>query len=206
MQKIYVTLIGVIVVISCIIGAFFYGKFSTGQTTKTTTINESVVRKIAEMATVESKGVLNHTFSTKVAESGILDMLKNFIAERTITVSVPYTAKYGCKLDSSDFKITAHENSVTVYLPEPKLLSYELNLKGMQVTEKNGLAVLEGNEALVTVQGEAYTEGKLSASQDTEKLSLAKNQIREAMIATLSLSGQNVSVIFPETPLNEKDQ
>jgi hypothetical protein len=76
----------------------------------------------------------------------------------------------------------------------------------MQVSEKNGLAVLEGNETLVTVQGEAYTEGKLSASQDVEKLSLAKSQIREAMIATLSLSGQNVSVIFPETPLNTQDQ
>lgn len=206
MTKFYSALIGAIAVIGCIIGAYFYGKFSTGETIKTTTINESVVRKIAEMATVESKGILNHTFSTKVAESGILDMLKNFVAERTITVSVPYTAKYGCKLDSSDFKITTHENLVTVYLTEQKLLSYELNLKGMHVTEKNGLAVLEGNEALVTVQGEAYTEGKLSASQDVNKLALAKNQIREAMITTLSLTGQNVSVIFPERPLDFQDQ
>jgi len=156
------------VIILFIIGIFLLGRCTgSGSTVNEKAVNNVLlVREIAELASLEVQG--NASFKqSNVENSGEWsDNLKRVFAENTAWVSVPYTAKYGVDTDSTNFSLTVSGKTVTIQLPPPKLLSFELRMNRMETSSRKGWFMFSDDETYTEVQKKLY---------DTQRSQLEEN-------------------------------
>ncbi len=79
---------------------------------------------------------------------------------------MPYTAKYGVDTDSTNFQLTVQDTIVTIQLPHPKLLSFELKMNRMETSSRKGWFTFSDDETYTEVQKKLY---------DTERSQLEEN-------------------------------
>lgn len=158
------------VVILFIIGIFMLGRCTgnRGTVNQKAVNNVLLIREIAELASMEVQG--NATFrQSNIANSGEWsDNLKRVFAENTAWVSVPYTAKYGVDTDSTNFRLTVSEKdkTVTIHLPQPELLSFELRMNRMETASRKGWFTFSDDETYTEIQKKLY---------DTQRSQLEEN-------------------------------
>lgn len=156
------------VVILFIIGIFMLGRCTgnRGSVNEKAVNNVLLIREIAELASMEVQG--NATFKqSNISNSGEWsDNLKRVFAENTAWVSVPYTAKYGVDTDSTNFRLTVSDKTVTIDLPQPKLLSFELRMNRMETSSRKGWFTFSDDETYTEVQKKLY---------DTQRSMLEEN-------------------------------
>lgn len=146
------------VIVLFIIGIFMLGRCTGNRST----VNESAVsnvlmiREIAELASLEVTGTASFKKSNIDNSGDWTDNLAKVFTENTVWVSVPYTAKYGVETDSTNVSISVAGKIVTVKLPLPKLLSYELQLNKMETSSRKGWFTFSDDETYTEVQKKLY--------------------------------------------------
>lgn len=97
--------------------AYLLGKKNGTKTTQQVALNVALVQEIAELASLEVQGTATIK-TTNIANDGtVTDAFKKMFAERTATISIPYTAKYGVALKGQQITIEAKINRYKLYYP-----------------------------------------------------------------------------------------
>jgi hypothetical protein len=122
-----------IVVIAAVFIGYNIGVFFTNRGNQTGIIqNYSFVRDIAELASIEVTGTTSLTSSNITNDGSLTNELKRLFIENTVRLSAPYTAKYGVDLGDNSLRVEHNDSVLKIYLPPPKLLSYEIHLDRLE--------------------------------------------------------------------------
>lgn len=190
-----------IVVILLIVFIFWLGQwFGSKKVNQTILSNSLIVREIAELASLEVQGNANIKRSNVENNGGWWDNLNKVLAENTVWVTVPYTAKYGVNIDDKNFSVTLKEKRVVVQLPAPALLSYELRLSQMETANKKGWFVPSNDETYTDVQKKLYETSREQLKTNNIYLEQSKEKIRQIIGNYYKPLGYEVEVKFGNEP------
>jgi hypothetical protein len=133
------TLIIVMLLLLC--GAmYFLGKKNGTTEIKATIINNQLmVQQIAELSALDVSGTTTAKLSNAGDNSSFWEGLKNYLAENTLQVTVPYHAKYGVDMSKGRVNINHNDTAVVLNFPPVKLLSFQLLLDKIEVMNQTGL-------------------------------------------------------------------
>ncbi|WP_423736109.1 DUF4230 domain-containing protein [Chitinophaga caseinilytica] len=192
------------VIILFIIGIFLLGRCSgSGSTVNEKAVNNVLlVREIAELASLEVQG--NASFKqSNVENSGEWsDNLKRVFSENTAWVSVPYTAKYGVDTDSTNFSLTVSGKTVTIQLPPPKLLSFELRMNQMETSSRKGWFTFSNDETYTEVQKKLYDTNRSQLEENVMYQKQSMNKIIAILRNYYTPLGYELKVNFTNSITN----
>ncbi len=172
--------LGFIIVIAAVIIGYNVGAFFTNRGNQTGIIqNFSFVRDIAELASIEVTGITTSTSSNIANDGSLTDDFKKLFIENTVRLSAPYTAKYGVDLGDSSLRIEHSDSVLKVYLPSPKLLSYEIHLNRLEASNKKGWFRFENEAAYNEFQKKMYSESRVLLEKNEVYLNRSRNKICE---------------------------
>ncbi|WP_346320048.1 DUF4230 domain-containing protein [Chitinophaga sp. YIM B06452] len=185
------------VIILFIIGIFMLGRCSGSKNVNQQVLSNSlIVKEIAELASLEVQGNASIKRSN-VANSGEwTDNLKKVFAENTIWVTVPYTAKYGVDVNDQNFSVSQQDKVITVNLPAPSLLSYELRLSQMETANKKGWLMFSDDETYTDVQKKLYETSRSQLQNNGQYIEQSKEKIRKIIATYYSPLQYEVQVKF----------
>lgn len=187
--------------------AYFLGKKNGAVTTERLISNTTFLKNIAELSTLEANGSANIT-STNILDDGTLtDMMKKLFSEKTIKISVPFTAKYGVSLKNQNIRVNHKDTVVTIFLPEPELLSYELRLDKMDATVRKGLLQSIDEQTLNSLEGKLYSQSRQQMAGNDFYKQEAKNKVQKILEEYFAPLDYNVKLVFDnsQTGKNTKD-
>lgn len=174
------TLALLIVIIAAGIIAYTLGKRSGRNETRTELIqNYAFVKEIAELASLEVGGTTTFK-SSNIGEKdkGILGAIKKGLFENSVSLTVPFTAKYGVDLSRDSVRIRREGDSVLrLQLPTPRLLSYELHLDRLDAQQQSGWFYFENQPMREAMYKKLYANSRAEMVQNQTYLSRTQNQI-----------------------------
>ena len=195
MKNIKWTVIGFIALVASIAGAFLLGKFSGNpKVEQNYNVNKAFVRRIVEMGTLEEQGTASYEYHYTEEGNGMMANLKNLVLEKHITMRIPYIAKYGVMLQDDSMRIDVDDkaNRVSVSLPEPVLISYQLVMDKVQQSADRGWLVFKSD--MTSAISETYASGIAAASADAANVSQSEANVVELLKGLYP--GRSVSVTF----------
>lgn len=183
---------------------FWLGKqFGSRSTSQEVLSNSMVVREIAELASLEVQGVASIKRSNLENNGDWTDNLKKVFLENTIWVSIPYLAKYGVDVNEQNFRVSATANKITVRLPVPKLLSYELKVDKMETSNRKGWFLFQDDETYTDVQKKLYQTSRTQLESNAIYLQQSKDKIRRIITQYYQpfLKDHELEVVFEDGSL-----
>ncbi len=163
-----------------ILVVFWLGKqFGSRTVNQQVLSNSLIVREIAELSSLEVQGNASIKRSNLEGNGDWTDNLKKVFLENTIWVSVPYLAKYGVDINEQNFKVSVTDKKITVSLPAPKLLSYELKVDKMETSNRKGLFLFQDDETYTDVQKKLYQTSRTQLETNTLYLQQSKDKIKK---------------------------
>lgn len=167
-----------LLLIAAFYGVYQYGKKSAEDSIKTTLLNDmTAIKKIAELSSLEVKGVQEITLSNQSSGNDIFSAFSNMLFQNTLQVKVPYTAKYGVNLNNMKLNSVSTDTAVHIYLKKAELLSYELQLNEMQVQSTAGWFVTENYAFIQKAQKILYEKSRAELSQNKAHIAAAQENI-----------------------------
>lgn len=161
---------------------FWLGKrFGTVNVSEQVISNSTIVKEIAELASLDVQGTSSIKRSNIEDSGGWSDNLKKAFLENTVWVSIPYQAKYGVNIDSSQFKVEVTNKKIIIRLPEPKLLSYELKVDRMETANRKGWLLFQDDETYTAVQKKLYQTSRDQLQNNKMYIQQSKDKIRKVM-------------------------
>ncbi len=187
--------------------AYFLGKKNGTVTTERLISNTTFLKNIAELSTLEANGSANITSTNILDDGSITDMMKKLFSEKTIKISVPFTAKYGVSLKNQNIRVNHKDTVVTIFLPEPELLSYELRLDKMDATVRKGLLQSIDEQTLNSLEGKLYSQSRQQMAGNDFYKQEAKNKVQKILGEYFAPLDYNVKLVFDnsQTGKNTKD-
>lgn len=187
--------------------AYFLGKKNGAVTTERLISNTTFLKNIAELSTLEANGSANITSTNILDDGSITDMMKKLFSEKTIKISVPFTAKYGVSLKNQNIRVNHKDSGVTIFLPEPELLSYELRLDKMDATVRKGLLQSIDEQTLNNLEGKLYSQSRQQMAGNDFYKQEAKNKVQKILGEYFAPLDYNVKLVFDnsQTGKNTKD-
>lgn len=161
------------------IAFYFLGKKNGGNLTRTEVVNNTaIIKEIAELGSLSVSGTTTVKTSNKEESGTMYNDLKNFFTEKTINITVPYEAKYGVDMSHQQLKVDTKAGTVTVYLPEVKMLSLQLKLNDMDAISKTGLLYTTTLDDFVKVEKTLYNAALAELQNNSNHKALAADHIR----------------------------
>jgi len=194
-----------IVILFILIAAFALGKrYGSKTVTQQVVSNSFVVKEIAELATLEVRGTASIKRSNIENSGDWTDNLKKTSAENTVWVNVPYIAKYGVDLDDKNFKLHFKEGEgITIELPAPKLLSYELRLNEMEASARKGWFTFSDDETYTEVQKKLYQQSRQQLAGNKIYTDQSKKKIKGILENYYSPLNIKVTVRFDDEKMDK---
>ncbi|RPE12085.1 DUF4230 domain-containing protein [Chitinophaga lutea] len=190
-----------LVVILFIVFIFWLGqRFGSRTVNQQVLSNSLIVKEIAELASLEVQGNASIKRSNVDNSGAWTDNLKKVFAENTIWVTVPYTAKYGVDVNEKNFDVKVSDKKVTVSLPAPQLLSYELRLSQMETANKKGWLMFSDDETYTDVQKKLYETSRDQLQHNAIYLEQCKEKIRNIIGTYYAPMKYTVEVKFGNEP------
>lgn len=194
-KKIKLIGLGFLILLS-MVGVFFIGQKTGAKNVRTSFFTHiDMVREIAELGTLEVKGVANVTI-TNVDEDSWFGFIKKTLMEKTINLSLPYTAKYGVDMQSNIFNITEKETEIEVTLPPAKLISFEAHLDQKQGMIQKGYFIFPDENAFKEAEQKLYAENRKKLEENKEYLQKAENKVTQIMQKYFKPFNKPVKVVF----------
>lgn len=133
------TLIILLLLLLC--GAmYFLGKKNGSTEIKATIVNnQQLVKQIAELSVVEVTGTTSVNYSNAGNDGGYWNSIKNYLAENTLQITIPYQAKYGVDVSKANITINTNDTAVVLLLPAVKMLSFQLQLDKLETMNQTGI-------------------------------------------------------------------
>lgn len=172
---------GVIIFLVLLVAAAFYflGKKSGSNQTKTDIVqNTALIKQIAELSALEVNGTSTIKVTNRQDDNGLWEKFKNYFAENTVQVAIPYLAKYGVDMNNQKMAINTKDSTVLIYLPKCKLLSLQLQLDKVDAVTKTGMFNSVTPEQYVQVQKQLYQECTNSLMNNSDHVKMAEENIR----------------------------
>lgn len=197
MNKILQSLIALLLIAALIFAGYQLGRQKGRSQLQTQlTENYSFVREIAELASLEVGGT-SQIRSTNLANDGSwTDAFKRMFTEQTVLLSVPYSAKYGVRLNDSLVKIERKDSLVEVHLPAPMLLSLELQLNRMDVISREGMFSSINPEQYAAFHKQLYTACRAQLERNQTHINAAKESMRKIIVQYFQSFGLKAQCIF----------
>jgi hypothetical protein len=169
-----------LMIIATLIVGYTIGKWFSKKADKTDlTENYSFVRSIAELASLEVSGTTTLTNTNITNDGSWTDEFRRLFIERTVRLSVPYTAKYGVNMNDSSLRIIRSDSVLRVYLPQPQLLSYEVHLDRLEASNQKGWFQFENEETYPQLQKRLYSESRGKLQNNETYLRQSRDKICE---------------------------
>lgn len=173
-------LIGTLFAVLLIILVFWLGqKFGSKNVNQQILSNNLIVQEIAELSSLEVQGVASIKRSNVNEGNDWSDNMKKAFLENTIWVSVPYLAKYGVDIDKNNFSVKVSDKKITVSLPAPRLLSYELKVDKMETATRKGWLLFQDDDTYTEVQKKLYQSSRGQLEKNTTYIEQSKQKIRK---------------------------
>jgi hypothetical protein len=158
---------------------YFLGKKNGSNQTKTAIVqNTGIIKQIAELGALEVNGTTNIKVSNKGDNTGLWEKFKNYFAENTLQVVIPYQAKYGVDMNNQKMTINTKDSTVIIYLPQCKLLSLQLQLDKVDAISQTGIFNTITLQQYIEVQKQLYQECNNALINNTTNLKLAEDNIK----------------------------
>ncbi len=192
-------LVVVILVIAVALAFYLLGKKNGAGQTKTDIIqNVEIVKQIAQLSSLEVNGTTKITVTNKGDNAGFWNKVKNYFAENTLQVTVPYEAKYGVDMSNQKIEIDKKAQTVTLQLPPVKLLSMQLRLDKMDNMQQTGLFSTITVDAFVKAQKDMYAAANATLVNNAAYIKLAQENINNTLNRYYAPLGYKVNIVFGE--------
>lgn len=190
-----------VIVLVLIIAAAFYWigkKEGAGQTKTEIAENIAVVKQIAELAALNVTGTTDLKISNKGGDA-TWDKFKNYFVENTLMLSLPFEAKFGVDLSNHEMKVDTKKSKITLYLPDCKLLSFQLRIDKMQTMSETGIFTSASMDDFVKAQKQLYREAEAKLQKNPSYIKLARENIKSVLSSYYSPLGYEVECVFAGT-------
>ncbi|MFT3680994.1 MAG: DUF4230 domain-containing protein [Ferruginibacter sp.] len=190
----------IILLVALCAAMYFLGKKNGSTEIKSTIINNTqLVRQIAELASLEVTGTTTLKRSNAGEETGIWANIKNYFAENTLQISIPYIAKYGVDVaQSGNVSVNHKDSTVIITLPESKLLSLQLQLDQLETMNQTGLLVHTTVSDMKQAEQQLYSAANAQLSTNKALLEKAKAHISEIFSQYYASLGYRVVCNFTQ--------
>lgn len=174
---------GLILFLVLLVGglAYFLGKKHGTKTIDQMAMNVALIRDIAELSALEVQGTAQIKTTNILNDGSITDAFKKLFTERTLQISIPFVAKFGVDLGKQNIHIQEKDKIVSIVLPHPQLLSYELRLDRLDAMTRNGLLETSNENQYAAIQKKLYTASKNQMEQQLGYQQQAKDKIRKIL-------------------------
>jgi len=197
MSRILRLILSLLILLAVIYGGYELGRRLGRNEMRTQLIeNYSFVREIAELASLEVNGISSFSATNISNDGSFSDALKKLFSEKTVHLSVPYTAKYGVDLQDSTMRIVRRDSMIEVHLPQPRLLSFELRLDRMDATSREGLLYASKADLYTVYQKQLYSEGRAQLERNRSYLSQTAKGISRIIQQYFKAAGLQAVCIF----------
>jgi Protein of unknown function (DUF4230) len=188
----------IIFLVLLIAGAFYFlGKKNGSADAKVTMVeNVEMIKQIAELAALNVTGNLNLKVSNKGDENGVWSKFKNYFAENTLQVNLPYEAKYGVDMSNQKMSIDTKAATVNISLPNCKLMSLQLKMDKMETMTQTGLFASASMDDLVKAQKQLYTQALAQLENDPKYVKLSEDHIATILTNYYKPLGYTVNCVF----------
>jgi hypothetical protein len=185
--------------------AYFLGK-KNGNNQMTTTVvqNVNLVQQIAELSALSVQGTTSAKITNNEGSGGMWDKFKNYLAENTLQVTLPYEAKYGVQLQDKKVTVDTKDKTVIINLPKCKLLSLQLQLDKLEMMNQTGLFASTTIKDLSTAQKQLYEQAQASLTNNEGYLKQAELQITNILKNYYEPLGYQVQCVFTDTTTKPK--
>jgi uncharacterized protein (UPF0333 family) len=193
------TLSFLVVLLAAGIIAYTWGKHKGQEENRTDIIqNYTFVKDIAELASLEVQGTTTFN-STNIPkeEKGVLSSWQAYFFENTVSMTVPFTAKYGMDLSKDSLKLQRiNDTAVRIVLPRPKLLSYELHLDRLEANGKKGLFSPTDEAFRQGLQKKLYTQSRSTLVANNLYLNRAQDRVCKILSDYYKTLGATTVCVF----------
>ncbi len=174
------TYLVIILLIGLCMAMYFLGKRSGTTEIKATIINNTqLVKQIAELSSLEVTGSTTAKITNVNNEDGIWNSMKNYFAENTLQVTIPYVAKYGVDVAKANVTINKNDTAIIITLPACKMLSLQLLLDKIETMNQTGLFAQTTIGDMKRAQQQLYAVSNSQLSNNAALLEKAKQHITE---------------------------
>jgi len=196
MKNRFLLLLIVILVVIIGILAFILGKKGRPNNYENIINNTTFIKQIAELSTLEAHGVSSIKHSNLENDGSFTDAMRRMFLENTVNYSIPYVAKYGIDMQNRNVAINTKDSTIEVHLPQPKLLSYELELDKMQTNSQRGWFQSASDEQFAALEKKMYVETRRTMEQNKTYLDAAKVKVQSIISDYYKPLGYKAVVVF----------
>ena len=181
--------------------AFYFLGRKNGKSDATVSVlqNVQMIKQIAELSALEIAGTENIKISNKGTEDDTWAKFKNYFAENTLQVNVPYTAKYGLDIANEKMDVDTKQTTLKIYLPHCKLLSMQLRFDAMETMTQTGIFTSASMVDLVNAQKQLYTQALQQLGSSDKYVKLAEQHVGDVFTNYYTPLGYKVECIFRDT-------
>jgi hypothetical protein len=199
--------LGLTIFLVLLVAAAFYflGKKNGASQVKTEIIqNTALIKQIAELGALE----VNGTTTVKVTNASggsAWEKFKNYFAENTLQIAIPYQAKYGVDINNQQMSINTKDTTAIIYLPACKLLSLQLQLDKVAAVSKTGLFNAISPEEYIAVQKQLYQECNNQLVNNADNIKMAEANICFILQKYYAPLHLKVNCVFGNMPVQSKN-
>lgn len=189
-----------IVILVMIIGilAFLLGKKGKPNINESIINNTTFIKQIAELSTLEAHGTSTIKHSNMQNDGSLTDAMRRVFTQNTVNYTIPYVAKYGIDMQNKNVVINTKDSTIELHLPQPKLLSYELQLDKMEATSQRGLFQSASDAEFTELQKKLYAETRQTLEQNQTYLNAAKVKVQTIISDYYQPLGYKAIVVFDD--------
>ena len=189
-----------IILVLLVAAAFYFlGKKNGAGQTKTSVVqNVSLVKEIAQLASLQVNGMANIKMSNRDSGDGVWNKFKNYFAENTLAVSLPYEAKYGVDMSNRKVNVDTKAGVAVIYLPSCKLISMQLRLDKLESMNQTGILNTTSINDFVKAQKQLYTTVGATLENNAGFIKLAEDNISNTLGKYYAPLGYKVKCVFGE--------
>lgn len=185
--------------------AYLLGRKANVPTKETFISNTTFVKHIAELSSLEVQGTATLNRTNLQNDGSFSDAMRRMFLENTVHLTVPYIAKYGVNLQEQNISINEKDSLVTIILPQPKLLSYELRLDKADANTKKGLLQSSSDQEYSDVDKSLYTKTRQQMENNPTYIKQSQDKISQILREYYVPFHYKVNVIFDQN-LNTSNQ
>ena len=171
----------IIILLLALCGAmYFFGKRNGTTEIQSTVINnQQLVQQIAELSALEVSGTTSVKLSNAGEKSSWWEGVKNFLAENTFQLTVPYKCKYGVDMSKGQVVISQNDTAVLLTFPAIQMLSLQLELDKIETMNQTGLFSHTTVEDMKRAEQQMYIAARQQLSGNTAYIAKATSHITD---------------------------
>ncbi|MFV0605531.1 MAG: DUF4230 domain-containing protein [Niabella sp.] len=178
--------------------AYFLGKKNGTKTIDSIVMNQVLIQQIAELSTLEVQGTASIKSTNITNDGSISDGFKKIFLERTVTIAIPYVAKYGVNLEKQNIHIEERNKQVYIVLPVPELVSFELRMDKADATIRKGFFETADESHFNKVEKKLYSQSRAQLEKNNSYLQQSKDKIKQIITSYYAPMDMKVDIKFTD--------